>query len=45
MSEDEACRRIHVARLVRRLELVEAAAGKTKAELQTLLAEALAVLT
>src|SRR5579883_2356467 len=69
MSEDEACRRIHVARLARRFpdllvriergeltlstiallhdalteatyeELVEAAAGKTKAEVQALLAQ------
>ncbi len=69
MSEDEACRRIHAARLARRfpdllvriergdltlstiallqhslteasyLELVEAAAGKTKAEVQALLAK------
>jgi 5-methylcytosine-specific restriction endonuclease McrA len=69
MSEDEACRRIHAARLTRRFpdlvvriergdltlstiailsdtlteatyeELVEAAAGKTKAEVQTLLAK------
>src|SRR5215469_10955928 len=69
MSEDEACRRIHVARLARRFpdllariergeltlstiallhdalteatyeELVEAAAGKTKAEVQALLAK------
>ncbi len=69
MSEDEACRRIHVARLARRFpdllvriergdltlstiallhgtlseatyeELVEAAAGKTKAEVQRLLAK------
>src|SRR5580704_10141045 len=69
MSEDEACRRIHAARLARRFpdllvrlergeltlstvvllhgalteatyeELVEAAAGKTKAEVQALLAK------